>query len=240
MRLRVLIADDEEMARRRLRRLLSSMTDVEIVAEAKSGEEALLLLDAHPVDVALLDVQMGRISGLTVSDTAAELGVEVVLTTAHAEHAVEAFDKGAVDYLLKPIEEERLAQALNRVRSRLRSRLAPLPVMSASPARERLALEVRGEVLFLKTAEISHALLDGELVTVFTSDAAHLTELSLTELEAKLPSLLRVHRRALLALDHVARLLPQPTGGYLAKTHAGREVPVSRQAARELRRQLGL
>jgi two-component system, LytTR family, response regulator len=236
MRLRVLIADDEEMARRRMRRLLSSMPDVEIVAEAKSGEEALLLLDAHPVDVALLDVHMGRISGLTVSDTAAELGVEVVLTTAHAEHAVEAFDKGAVDYLLKPIDEARLVQALRRVRSRL----APLPPAKESPALERLALEVRGEVLFLKTADISHALLEGELVTLFTRDAAHLTELSLTELEAKLPSLLRVHRRALLALDHVSRLVPQPTGGYLAKTHGGHEVPVSRQAARELRRRLGL
>ena len=237
MRLRVLIADDEEMARRRMRRLLASMPDVEIVAEAKSGEEALLLLDAHSVDVALLDVHMGRISGLTVSDTAAELGVEVVLTTAHAEHAVEAFDKGAVDYLLKPIDVERLAQALRRVRSRL---APPPPPATESAVRERLALEVRGEVLFLKTADISHALLDGELVTLFTRDASHLTELSLTELEAKLPSLLRVHRRALLALDHVARLIPQPTGGYLAKTHAGHEVPVSRQAARELRRRLGL
>ena len=101
--LRVLFADDELMARRRLRRLLSDMPGVEIVAECASGEEVLATLDRADVDLVLLDVRMGELSGLDVSDVAADLGVEVVLVTAHPEHAVSAFERGAIDYVLKPV-----------------------------------------------------------------------------------------------------------------------------------------
>lgn len=240
MKLRVLFADDEEMARRRLRRLLAQAPDVEVVSECKSGGEALVALEKLEVDLALLDVHMGRVSGLEVSDLAAELGVEVIFTTAHQEHALEAFEKGAIDYLLKPIEEARLLSALDRARAR---RPLSSPV-SASPVglrpQERFALEVRGEVLLLRPEEVSHALLDGPLVSLFVGNDMHLTELSLSDLLRLLPHLLRVHRRALVALDHIEKLRPQPTGGYLAITRAGAEVPVSRQSARELRRRLGL
>ena len=92
----------------------------------------------------------------------------------------------------------------------------------------------------MKPADITHAIHDGQLVTVFVSGEALLTSKSLTELEAALPSLTRVHRRALLSLAHVERLRPQDTGGYLAVVSGGEEVPVSRQAARELRRKLGI
>ena len=118
-KLRALVADDELMARRRMRRLLSAMPDLEIVAECASGEEALAELDRVEVDVAFLDVRMAGLSGLDVSEVAVELGVEVVLTTAHPEHAVAAFEHGALDYVLKPVEAERLAAAITRVRRRL-------------------------------------------------------------------------------------------------------------------------
>lgn len=235
MTLRVLFADDEEMARRRMRRLLEALPDVEIVSECKSGGEALVALDQRDVDVALLDVHMGQVSGLEVSELAAELGVEVILTTAHAEHAVAAFEKGAIDYLLKPIDAARLAQALDRARAR---RPAPAP-LGVRPT-ERFALEVRGEVLLLRPEDVAYALLDGPLVSLVVGPQKLVTELSLSDLLRRLPHLMRVHRRALLALDHVEKLRPQPTGGYIAITRGGDEVPVSRQAARELRRRLGL
>lgn len=238
MTLRVLFADDEAMARKRMRRLLESQPGVEIVAECTSGEDALLSLDAHAVDVALLDVHMGLVSGLEVSELAAELGVEVILTTAHTEHAVEAFEKGAVDYLLKPIDEARLAQALSRASARIEpSRPASSP---SAPTTERLAIESHGEVHLLNPEDISHAISDGQLVTLVAGNRELLTERTLSELERRLPSLLRVHRRALLSLAHVDRLKPQPTGGYLAVMRSGQEVPVSRQEARELRRRLQL
>jgi two-component system, LytTR family, response regulator len=248
--LRILFADDELMARRRVRRLLEAMADVEIVAECESGEAALRELDRLDVDVALLDVGMGAVSGLAVSDLAAELGVEVVFTTAHPGHAVEAFDRGAVDYVLKPLEADRLATAVARARQRVdatRFRAAPAQAGSSvaplAPLASfaRLALESNGEVRLVHPDDVSHALHDGELVSVWAAGQAILTDRSLTALEAALGgSFLRVHRRALVNLAHVDRLRPVPTGGYIAVTRGGHEVPVSRQAARGLRRSLGL
>jgi two-component system LytT family response regulator len=238
--LRVLLADDEQMARRRLRRLLEAIPGIQIVAEHASGEAALADLDRIDVDLCLLDVEMGARSGIEVSQAAAELGVEVIFTTAHPEHAVAAFALGAVDYVLKPADADRLALAISRARQRIEAGRA----RSAGPNEPlaRLPLPVRGEILLVDPGEISHALHDGALVTVFAGDAAVLTELSLQELEHRLPPgrFARVHRRALLNLDRVERLRPQPTGGYLAITARGHEVPVSRQAARDLRRRLGL
>ena len=239
--LKVLVADDERMARRRLRRLLEAMEGIEIVAECESGEEALAELSLRDVDVALLDVQMGARSGLAVSEAATELGVEVIFTTAHPEHAVAAFDLGAVDYVLKPVDAERLGTALTRARRRVEA-AAPQPGQDGGASPARLPLVVHGEIRLVDPAEISHALHDGALVTVFVGRAAWLCELSLNELSQRLPAgrFARVHRRALLNVDRVERLRPLPTGGYLAITAEGHEVPVSRQAARALRRRLGI
>lgn len=241
MTLRVLIADDEQMARRRLRRLLADLDAIEIVAECASGEDALLQLDRLDVDLALLDVRMGARSGLEVSDAAAELGVEVIFTTAHTEHAVAAFAKGAADYVLKPVDPARLAQAIARARERVERARAPEPPGPASRL-DRLALASRGEVRLVRAEDVSHAIADGALVTVWASGEPIVTDLSLSELERRMPAgtLERVHRRALLDLAHVERLRPLPTGGYLAITRGGHEVPVSRQAARGIRRRFGI
>jgi DNA-binding LytR/AlgR family response regulator len=235
--LRVLIADDEETARRRLKRLLSAIEGIEVVAECTSGEAALLELDRTEVDAAFLDVRMGKVSGLSVAELAAELGVEIVLVTAHPDHAVDAFERGAADYVLKPVEPERLSAAALRVRQRIEASAAP----RTTPI-DRLAVSVRGEVRLIRPADVSHAVLDGTLVTLWAAGEALLTELSLQDLDRKLAfgPFERVHRRALLNLEHVERLKPLPTGGYLAVTREGHEVPVSRQAARGLRRRLGI
>ncbi len=243
--LRVLFADDELMAGRRMRRQLASIEGVEIVAECVSGEGALAKLEQIDVDLALLDVRMGGLSGIEVSEAAAELGVEIGFTTAHAEHAVAAFDAGAVDFVVKPIDRARLEVAIDRARQRieaLRATAASRAAPSGARPVERLALTVRGEIRLVDPRDVSHALLEGELVTVFVEHEGLVTDLSLQDLGRRLSagSFERVHRRALLNLEHVVRLKPQPTGGYRAVTKAGHEVPVSRQAARGLRRRLGI
>ncbi|MBX7195547.1 MAG: response regulator [Sandaracinaceae bacterium] len=238
--LRVLIADDEEMARLRVRRLLGELGQTSIVGEAASGKEALALLEDLDVDVALLDVRMGLVSGLDAAERAADLGVEVIITTAHREHAVEAFAHGAIDYLLKPIEGPRLAKALDRARARLVTSPAPPAASTALTTSARLPLEVRGEIVLVPIQAITHAVLEDTLVRVHAGSEAHLTELSLTDLERRLPHLFRAHRRALVSLDHVSRLRPLASGGYVAILRDGAEVPVSRQSARALRRQLGI
>jgi two-component system LytT family response regulator len=237
MALRVLFADDEPTARKRMRRLLETIADVQVVAECTSGEDALRELDRIDVDVAVLDVRMGAVSGLDVATMADELGVEVVFTTAHDAHAVDAFARGAVDYVLKPVEEQRLAIAIERVRERVAKTRGP----RSDRALDRIALTVRGEVRLLDRSEITHAVLDGELVRVFTTKESVLTERTLAELSEMLGAgFERVHRRALIDLAHVARLRPLATGGYTAITNGGHEVPISRQAARAIRRRLGI
>jgi two-component system LytT family response regulator len=242
--LRVLIADDEEMARKRLRRLLAALPDVEVVAECASGDAALSVLEAVDVDVAVLDVQMPGLTGLDVSQAAAELGVEVIFATAHPEHALTAYDRGVLDYVLKPVDAERLAVAIERARARVTPRPAAdaMDTVSAPASLDRLAVTVGGDVRLFAVAEIACATLEGVLVRLRAGGELVWTELTLQELEARLAGrgFVRVHRRALLNLAHVDRLRPLATGGYLALTRQGDEVPVSRQEARRLRQRLGL
>jgi two-component system LytT family response regulator len=166
-----------------------------------------------------------------------------VLCTAHSDHAVEAFEIGAIDYVMKPVEAGRLKKALARVKQRLTARERDSEPASPSVAPiERLAIPTRQGIVLIDPRTVTHAVLDGELVTIATDDATYLSDASLGDLQERLPRDLfeRVHRRALLNLAHVVRLEPVETGGFLAHTRAGHAIEVSRQAARELRKRLRL
>jgi two-component system LytT family response regulator len=246
--LRVLIADDELLARKRLSRLLAAFPDVEVCGEAADGEAVLTAVRAGGVDVVLLDIHMPGLSGLDALALMPEGRPRVVLCTAHAEHAVDAFNHGAADYVLKPVEPARLQKALDRARAHLDAQPRPsAPAPAATPPAgraglTRLPIPTRQGIVLVAPESISHAALEDELVTVFTAQGDFLTDFTLNELAEKLPadSFHRVHRRALLNLAHVTRLEPLETGGYLARTQRGHAVEVSRQSARELRRMLGL
>ncbi|MCY1031701.1 LytTR family DNA-binding domain-containing protein [Corallococcus sp. BB11-1] len=258
--LRVLIADDELLARKRLARLLAALPDVSVCGEAVDGDSVLAAVRAGGVDVVLLDIHMPGLSGLDAMALLPQGGPHVIFCTAHAEHAVNAFEHGAVDYVLKPVEAARLQKALERARAR-----QPVPAQAATPAARaknaavpppaaggtgggmgsafaRLPIPTRQGLVLVSPDAISHASLEDELVTVFTTQGDFLTDFTLNELADKLPAehFHRVHRRALLNLAHVTRLEPLETGGYLARTARGHSVEVSRQSARELRRMLGL
>lgn len=234
MTLRVLIADDEQMARRRLARLLAAL-DVEVVGECTDGTEVLERVEGGDVDVLLLDIHMPHLSGV---DTLGLLGADgplVVFTTAHAEHAVDAFEGGAVDYLLKPIEAGRLRKALDRCAERL----SPVP-SDAPPG--RLVVPTSKGVELIPHEALSHAVIDGASVVLHTDRGRFFVDWRLVELERRLPAerFERVHRQALVNLDRVERLEDLPTGGWVAHLQGGAEVAVSRQAARRLRRRWGL
>lgn len=235
--LRILIADDELVARKRLTRLLAAFPDTTVCGEAADGEAVLAAVRQGGVDVVLLDIHMPGLSGLDALALLPEGSAHVILVTAHADHAVDAFEHGAVDYVLKPVEAARLQKALERVRARLTPRPeAPRAALS------RLPIPTRSGIVLVDPDAISHATLEDELVTVFTTQGDFLTDFTLQELMDRLPpeGFLRVHRRALVNLAHVTRLEPLETGGYLARTPRGHSVEVSRQSARELRRMLGL
>lgn len=234
--LTVLVVDDEAMARKRSTRLLSHLGDVEVIGACSDAEEALARVEEGGVDIVLLDIQMPGLSGLDAAGLLPVDGPFVIFATAHPEHALEAFSVGAVDYIVKPIDASRLAAAVERARAWLHR------PRRASTRANRLGIATQSGVVLLAPDEISACIFDGQLVTVHAGPRALLTDLSLGDLVQKLPDdrFERVHRRALLNLDHVDVLLPQPSGGYLAKTRDGHEVPVSRQAARRLRRRLGV
>nr|WP_242544911.1 LytTR family DNA-binding domain-containing protein [Corallococcus sp. NCSPR001] len=245
--MRVLIADDELLARKRLSRLLAALPDVSVCGEAVDGDSVLAAVRAGGVDVVLLDIHMPGLSGLDAMALLPEGGPHVIFCTAHAEHAVNAFEHGAVDYVLKPVEAARLQKALERARARLPARVKAIPTTAPAsgaekPALARLPIPTRQGLVLVSPDAISHASLEDELVTVFTAQGDYLTDFTLNELADKLPPehFHRVHRRALLNLAHVTRLEPLETGGYLARTARGHSVEVSRQSARELRRMLGL
>ena len=237
--LRVLVCDDELMARRRVLRLLGELPGIEATIECESGEDVLAKLRDEEVDVAILDVQMPGMTGLETVMKMPEERPYVVFLTAHPEHAIEAFDVGAVDYLLKPVDDARLSRALDRARQFLdHGRPAP----ADGPKLNKLAIATRDGVELVTPSDVTHATFDGALVTVHTSARAILTDDSLQDLEDKLHSgpFERVHRRAIVNLDHVERLESVDSGGYVACLPGGKRVDVSRQSARRLRRRLGL
>jgi two-component system LytT family response regulator len=236
--LRVIVCDDELMARKRVLRLLGEIPGIETAIECESGEEVLARLREDDIDVALLDINMPGMSGLDTVLAMPEDRPYVVFLTAHPEHAVKAFDVGAVDYVLKPIDDARLTKALERARHFLDHG----GTTAADAKLGKHAIATHDGAALVSPAEITHATFDGALVTVHTQARAILTDDTLQDLESKLPQgpFERVHRRAIVNLDHVDRLESVDSGGYVACLAGGKRVDVSRQSARKLRRRLGL
>jgi two-component system LytT family response regulator len=224
--MKVVVADDELVARKRITRLLEAMPGVTVVASVASGEEALAATTEHRPDVLVLDISMAGISGLEARALLPAGGPAVIFVTAHAEHAVEAFELGVVDYVLKPVTAARLAKALERVRERR-------PI-------DRLPIKTRTGIVLVDPQAVVYAAFDGTLVTIVTAHESLVSTLTLAELAEKLPHLERVDRRHLLDVREIARLEPQDTGGYIAVTKSGARVPVSRQAGRDLCARLGI
>lgn len=231
--LRVLAADDELLARKRLERLIGAMPGVEFLGACESAEELLKRLEDEDCDVVVLDIRMPGLTGLEAGALLPEGGPLIIFVTAHEGHALEAFEIGAVDYVVKPVEAARLGRALERARRQL----APAPPGGA----ERLAVETAKGVLLLDPSQITHVEVEGALTAVVSLEQGRvLTEASLGKLGSKLGGFERVHRQALVNLARVRRLEPLTSGGYVAHLDGGGAVPVSRAVARRLRRRLGL
>lgn len=232
MRLRAIVADDELQARKRVVRLLEAMPDVDVVAACASAEAVIAQLPASRPDVLVLDISMPGLGGLGLAGRLGGARPAVIFVTAHAQHAIAAFEVGAVDYVMKPVTGARLAKAIARIRG-------GQPAIDSASA--RIPIATRGGVVLVDPSSIIYARFDGALVAIAGALESWITAETLTELAARLPpKFARVDRRHLLNLDEVARLEPTEHGGYIAITRTGARVPVSRQSSRELRRRLGL
>ena len=207
MRLKVLIVDDELLARSRLCTLLGDCTapTASVEAEAANASQAVEWLQRNPVDVALIDIHMPGADGLSLAQTLRSLPnpPAVVFVTAHAEHAVQAFELDAVDYLTKPVRLERLQAALQKVERLMQSdrRLEPdLP-------QEVLIIQDRGRTERVPLAQVLYLKAELKYITVRTQAKSYILEGSLNELEEKYPArFMRIHRNALISKAAVRAL----------------------------------
>jgi two-component system LytT family response regulator len=220
--MRVLIVDDEPPARARLQRMLGAVADIEIAGMAHDGEDALRQAAALAPDAIFLDVQMPGASGLDVAASLPDPAPAVVFLTAFDHYAVQAFDAAAVDYLLKPVEPERLARALQRLRDRVGAPLRPAPSKLLIPDRGRTHVVPVDEILWLEAAD--------NYVVVHTADRAPLMRRTLAGLLEDLgDGFIRTHRSAAVAVAHVTAVDPLEKGDATIVVRGGVAVPCSRQ-----------
>lgn len=240
--MRLLIVDDEAPARTRLRRLLAAFPGVEVVGEAGDADAALSAVATLAPQALLLDIQMPGASGLDLAASLPEPAPAVVFVSAHGHYALPAFDAAAVDYLLKPVEPERLARAIDRLRSRLVPTVpatsssvgAPALVSGAAgalPAPAHLLVPDRGRTHVVECARIVWLEAADNYVVVHADDGrAPLMRRTLAALLADLGgAFVRVHRSAAVAIAHVQAVLPGERGDAVLLLRGGARVPCSRQ-----------
>jgi DNA-binding LytR/AlgR family response regulator len=240
-RLRIIVVDDEPLARKRLARLLRNC-DCEVVDEPEDVPELLASLRDHPqVDALFLDIEM---PGGTGMEAMAELpnSMPVIFVTAHAQHAARAFDANAVDYILKPVFEDRLKQALDKLRLHLAQR-APAGKPAAAPASGRFAARIGGGHLFLEFRRVSHFELDGQAVFAWAGGKRFQSPWgSLAEVQEAFQGqgLVRIQRHLLLRPEAAIGIRSLPKGRALVRVGEGLELEVSRSVTPRLREILGI
>ncbi|MBK8726884.1 MAG: response regulator transcription factor [Holophagaceae bacterium] len=249
MTLRYGIVEDEPPARSRLKRLMAEAAPGSIcVAEAADGEAGLALLGGKPLDLLFLDIEFppeGAFGLLRRAREAALALPPIAFVTAFDQHAVEAFRWAACDYLLKPVEAPRLLETLARVRPKgegpdLALVLQALEAARREQAPERFSVLVKGRLRILRWADVSHLDTENRLLFVHTPEGRFVLDRSLDELEGLLaPCFARTHRSAMVALDRVRELLPDPGGTGELRLLDGTRIPVSRDRMAELRKKLG-
>jgi two-component system, LytTR family, response regulator AlgR len=212
--MRVLIVDDEPLARLRLRTLIEGLESpgVASLTEAGDADSALAALQAAPADVVLLDIGLPGRDGLRLAPALQSLPVPplVVFVTAHAEHALRAFELQALDYLTKPVKRERLQAALQRAAQQLALARGVAPPTPLEPV---LVVSERGRVLRVPVREVLVLKAEQKYVTMRTATQAFVLDDSLLDLERRLgPGFIRVHRSALVAVAAIRALQPHATG----------------------------
>lgn len=231
--MRALVIDDEAPARDELAFLLGELDEISSVATADSAAEALRALHDQDVDVVFSDIRMPGLTGLDLVGVLNKFQSPppVVFVTAHDEHAVQAFEHGVADYVLKPVRSERLAQAVRRVVGQ-----AP----ASAPAEEEIPVELGGVTRFVRRSDVRYVEAQGDYARLYTSAGSHLVRIPLTALEEQWgeAGFVRIHRSYLVALAHVVEL--RTAGGRHTVVLRGTddepvELAVSRRHGKDLR-----
>lgn len=259
--LRVLLVDDEALARQRLEDLLKTQENVEIVGTADNGEAAVESIRTLRPDLVFLDIQMPGKTGLDVIRTIGPQDMPAtVFVTAYDQYALKAFDLAAIDYLVKPFDDERFEQAFARARrlveleevDRLSEQLRAVlygggtagaaPVAGKAEYLERIAVETRGQVRVVPVEDIEYITASGPYAELHVGGRAHVIRERMQMLEERLDpaKFFRIHRSAIVRLDQIETLLRDPGGDYGVKLRGGVQLSVSRNRVEQLERWMGL
>lgn len=248
----VLLVDDEPLARAYLRELLAEYPMLEVLGEAIDGFDALKQITALKPDLLFLDVQMPRITGIEMLELLAADGAayrpQVIFTTAWDQYAIKAFDNEAIDYLLKPFTEERLATALARWKDKqyaidaLQAQQQALYQLTTKESSERIVVKKGSDIVFVHTKDILYLEAQDDFVSIVTPDGKYLKNRTLSHFEQILdPSLFcRVHRSWIVAVAQIRKLEPYQKNAWTALLHNGSQIPISAAGYAKLRQVLGL
>jgi two-component system LytT family response regulator len=235
MTIQVVLADDEVLARQKLRLLLKEQADCEVVGECASAAETIELVRAAHPDLVFLDIRMPDMDGFDVIEALSaetELPMpRIVFTTAYDQYALRAFEVHAADYLLKPFAPERLWKALQRVREHANGWLADeASLQTAGRYATRIVFKSKGRILFLPVSEIRWIAAEENYVRISTGDETHLLRETMAHLEKRLDPqfFLRVHRSSIVNLRHVKEARIESDGGAAVILVDGYKIPISR------------
>jgi len=237
--MRILIVDDEALARAYLLEQLGSVSGVEVVGQAANGVEAVKQIELLTPDLVLLDIQMPKLTGFDVLELLGDKAPAVIFVTAYDEFAVKAFEVHAVDYLLKPVEATRLAAAIEHAREHLQDKTArarpsaqTLAAAARPPGRmlERVVIRNEGQVQVLPIDNIDYIQAQDDYLCFVVGKSKHRKQQTMSELEAQLDAnrFVRVHRSFLLNIDRLAKLELYSKDSWLAVLKDGQQLPVSR------------
>jgi two-component system LytT family response regulator len=240
---RVLIVDDEFLARQRLEDLLAKEEHVTLAGTARDGNEAVEAIGTLKPDLVFLDVQMPGRTGLEVVDAIGADDMPVtIFTTAYDKFALKAFDMAAIDYLVKPFDDERFAQAMRRARRFLDARPAEQATGPEGGYLDRISVESRGQIRVVPVARIDYITASGPYAELHVGERTFAIREKMQTLEEKLdPAVFfRIHRSAIVRLDRIDTLLHAQGGDYAVRLKDGTELSVSRSRREELEGRVGV
>ena len=252
-KIRTLIVDDEPLARERLASLLSAEQDIELVGQCRDGEEAVAAIHDHSPALVFLDVQMPQMNGFEVIEA---VGTDqmplVVFVTAYDQHALKAFQVRALDYLLKPFDRERFAEALQRARAQIEReetgdlgrRLLALvkDLRRDQPRTDRLVVKSAGRLFFLRADEIDWVEAAGNYVRLHVGSTAHLLRETMNAIEGRLDpeKFFRIHRSRIVNVERIQELQPWLNGEYAVLLRTGTRLTLSRGYREKLQDRLAI
>ena len=251
-KIKVLVADDEPLARERLSGLLSQEPDIEVVGQARDGEEAVTAIHDDSPDLVFLDVQMPQMNGFDVIEAVGSDKMPLVIfVTAYDQHALKAFQVRALDYLLKPFDRERFKDALGRARKQLERdengdlgrRLLALvkDLRRDQPKSDRLVVKSGGRLFFLRTEEIDWVEAAGNYVRLHVGPGSHLLRETMNAIEGRLDpeKFFRIHRSRIVNMERIQELQPWLNGEYAVLLRTGTRLTLSRGYREKLQDRLG-